>query len=79
MRRNLSNRNYYIIIIIQLVFLSFCIIIKSFPYLQLILNFIIYFQVKASQADIDKFRASLTKHGDVYVNDAFGTAHRAHR
>ncbi|MCP9257260.1 Phosphoglycerate kinase [Dirofilaria immitis] len=35
-------------------------------------------KVKASQSDIDKFRASLTKHGDVYVNDAFGTAHRAH-
>ncbi|CAG9530321.1 unnamed protein product [Cercopithifilaria johnstoni] len=35
-------------------------------------------KVKASQADIDNFRASLTKHGDVYVNDAFGTAHRAH-
>uniref|UniRef100_A0A915PDH1 Phosphoglycerate kinase n=1 Tax=Setaria digitata TaxID=48799 RepID=A0A915PDH1_9BILA len=35
-------------------------------------------KVKASQADIEKFRASLTKHGDIYVNDAFGTAHRAH-
>lgn len=35
-------------------------------------------KVKASQGDIDKFRASLTKHGDVFVNDAFGTAHRAH-
>lgn len=36
-------------------------------------------KVKASQADIDAFRASLTKLGDVFVNDAFGTAHRAHR
>lgn len=36
-------------------------------------------KVKAAAADVDKFRASLTKHGDVYINDAFGTAHRAHR
>jgi phosphoglycerate kinase len=34
--------------------------------------------VKASKDDIKKFCASLTKLGDVYVNDAFGTAHRAH-
>lgn len=32
----------------------------------------------AEQSAIDAFRASLTKLGDVYVNDAFGTAHRSH-
>ena len=36
-------------------------------------------QVKASAEAVEKFRASLTKLGDVYINDAFGTAHRAHR
>ncbi|KAJ1354043.1 hypothetical protein KIN20_010846 [Parelaphostrongylus tenuis] len=35
--------------------------------------------VKASPEAIEKFRASLTKLGDIYVNDAFGTAYRAHR
>ena len=34
--------------------------------------------VKAEPANVEAFRASLTKLGDVFVNDAFGTAHRAH-
>ena len=35
-------------------------------------------KVKASADEISAFRKQLTTHGDLYVNDAFGTAHRAH-
>ncbi len=33
---------------------------------------------KAEPGAVAAFRASLSKLGDVYINDAFGTAHRAH-
>ena len=35
-------------------------------------------KVKADKEKTAAFRASLAKLGDIYVNDAFGTAHRAH-
>ena len=34
--------------------------------------------VKADPKNVEAFRASLSRLADVYVNDAFGTAHRAH-
>lgn len=34
--------------------------------------------IKADPKNVEAFRASLSKLADVYVNDAFGTAHRAH-
>lgn len=35
-------------------------------------------KIKADKEKVKEFRASLAKLGDVYINDAFGTAHRAH-
>jgi len=35
-------------------------------------------KIKAEPEKVKAFRASLAKLGDVYINDAFGTAHRAH-
>lgn len=35
-------------------------------------------KVRADKAAVEKFRKGLTALGDVFINDAFGTAHRAH-
>jgi len=35
-------------------------------------------KVKADKQKVQEFRKGLTALGDVYINDAFGTAHRAH-
>jgi phosphoglycerate kinase len=35
-------------------------------------------KVKADKEKVQEFRKGLTSLGDVYINDAFGTAHRAH-
>ncbi|KAL2067445.1 hypothetical protein VTL71DRAFT_1870 [Oculimacula yallundae] len=35
-------------------------------------------KVKADKTKVDEFRKGLTALGDIFINDAFGTAHRAH-
>ena len=35
-------------------------------------------KTKASPDDVSKFRSALSSYADIYINDAFGTAHRAH-
>lgn len=35
-------------------------------------------KVKDSKSKINAFRKQLTQNGDIYINDAFGTSHRAH-
>ena len=35
-------------------------------------------KIKDSKDKIAKFRKALTQNGDIYINDAFGTSHRAH-
>merc|ERR1711998_719766 len=35
-------------------------------------------KVQAAEGDVTKFRQLIRKCGDIYVNDAFGTAHRGH-
>ena len=35
--------------------------------------------IKADKQKVNDFRAQLSQLGDIFVNDAFGTAHRAHR
>ena len=35
-------------------------------------------KIKAEPAKVAEFRKSLSSLGDIYINDAFGTAHRAH-
>lgn len=35
-------------------------------------------KIKASAEAVAQFKTSLTRLGDIYINDAFGTAHRAH-
>lgn len=35
-------------------------------------------KIKADPKNVEEFRKTLSSFGDLYVNDAFGTSHRAH-
>jgi phosphoglycerate kinase len=67
----------------EVVFLEDCISEKSFQTTsnlkpgQIALLENLRFYKEEKKGDVS-FAAKLAKHGDVYVNDAFGTAHRAH-
>lgn len=51
--------------------------IKNVPFGEIVLLENLRFYSEEEQGDVE-FAKKLSKYGDIYVNDAFGTAHRAH-